>query len=113
MVLSPIDDMGQLANLLSKRMLIEIEIRRSEFEADKKIPNQKILRLQEDLGQCHYNIKIQRNEIQKRDQKYELLLKDFKKLGLENEKLKKGPRGKASNPSKRIKIREDKKTKEI
>ena len=73
--------------------------------------NQKILRLQEDLGQCHYDMQVWRDEIRKKDQKYELLSKNFKKLGQENEKLKKGLKGKASNPSKRIKIEESKKTK--
>ena len=58
-------------------------------------------------------MEIQRDEIWKRDQKYELLLEDFKKLGLKNEKLKKGPKGKASNPNKRIEIEKDKKTKKL
>ena len=44
--------------------------------------------------------------------KYDLLLEDFKKLGLGNEKFKKGSKGKASNPTKKMKIEEDKKTKE-
>ena len=63
--------------------------------------------------QYHYDMEIQRDEIRKRDQKYELLLEDFKKLGLENARLKKRPKGKARNPSKRIKIEEDKKTKKL
>ena len=42
-----------------------------------------------------------------------MLLEDFKKLDLNNAKFKKGPRSKADNPSKRIKIEEDKKTKEL
>ena len=59
MVLPPIDDMVQLDNLLPKRMpteaeilrsKIEAEILRSEFEAERKTANQKILRVQEDLG---------------------------------------------------------------
>ena len=45
--------------------------------------------------------------------KYDLLLEDFKKLGVENEKLKKELKGKASNPTKKMKIEEDKKTKEL
>ena len=48
------------------------------------------------------------NEVRKKDQKY-----DFKKLGLENEKLKRGSKSKVSNPRKKIKIEEDKKTKEL
>ena len=37
-VLSPIDDMVQLANLLLKMMPTEVEILRSEFEVEKKQP---------------------------------------------------------------------------
>ena len=53
------------------------------------------MRLQKDLGQCCYDMEIQRNQIRNSDQKYELLLEDFKKLGLENARLKKGLKGKA------------------
>ena len=58
-------------------------------------------------------MKIQKDEIPKKDQKYDLLLEDFKKLGIENKKLKKGPKGKVSNPNKKMKIEKDKKTKEL
>ena len=58
-------------------------------------------------------MKILKNEIWKKDQKYNLLLEDFKKIGLKYEKLKKGSKGKASNPTKKIKIEEDKKVKEL
>ena len=49
MVLPPINDMVQPANLLPKRMPIEVEILRSEFETERKTTNQKILRLQKDF----------------------------------------------------------------
>ena len=113
MVLLPIDYMVRPANLLPKRMPTEAEILWLEFEAEWKATNQKILILQKDLEQCHYDVKIQRDEIRKSDQKYKLLLEDFKKLGLENTRLKKGPKGNASKPNKRIKIEEDKKTKKL
>ena len=73
----------------------------------------KILKLQENLGQCHYDMEIFKNEIQKKDQKYDLLLEDFKKLGLENEKLKKKAKGKTSHPQKKRsnKIRRSKNSK--
>ena len=58
-------------------------------------------------------MQIQRVEILKRDKKYDLLLEGFKKLGLGNEKFKKGPKGKASNQTKKMKTEEDKKTKEL
>ena len=65
------------------------------------------------MGQCHYDTKILRNEIRKKDQKYDFLLEDFKKMGLEYEKLKNGLKGKARNPTKKIKIEEDKRVKEF
>ena len=39
MVLPPIKDIVQPANLLSKRMPTEVEILRSEFDAEKKATN--------------------------------------------------------------------------
>ena len=50
-------------------------------------------------------MEILKNQIHKKDKKYDLLLKDFKKLGLNNEKLKKGTKRKASNPRKKAKDR--------
>ena len=41
------------------------------------------------------------------------MLKDFKKLRLENEKYKKGTTGKASHPREKAKVEESKKTKEL
>ena len=58
-------------------------------------------------------MEIQKDQIRERDQKYELLLEDFKIMDLENARLKKGPKGIACNPNKRIKNEEDKKTKEL
>ena len=58
-------------------------------------------------------MEILKNEICKKDQKYDLLLEDFKKLGLENEKWKKGTKGKANNPRKKAKIEEDKTVKDL
>ena len=49
----------------------------------------------------------------KKDQKYNLSLEDFKKFGLENEKLKKGTKGKVGRPFKKAKVEEDSKTKEL
>ena len=56
-------------------------------------------------------MEIQKYHIQERDQKYRLLLQNFKKLGLKNTRLKKGFKGKVGNPNKRIKLEEDKKNK--
>ena len=58
-----IKDMVQPVNLLSKRMLTKAKILRSKFEAERKMTNQKILRLQKDLRQSHYDMEIQRDKI--------------------------------------------------
>ena len=88
--------MVQLACLLSKLIPTEAEILRSEIE--RKETNLKILLLQKDLGKCHYDIKILKNEILKKDQKHDLILEDFKNLVIENKKLKGCSKSKASNP---------------
>ena len=92
--------MVQLACFLSERVPTGAEILRLEIEAERKATKLKILQLQEDLGQCHYDTKILKNEICKKDQKYDLLPEDFKNLGIENEKLKGWSKSKANNPRK-------------
>ena len=73
----------------------------------------KILRLQEDLGQYHYDTKILRNEIRKKDQKYDLILEDFKNLGIENKKLKGGQKVKQAIFEKRSRSRRSKRVKDF
>ena len=51
LVLPPINDMVQLACLLPEKLPTKAEILRSKIEAERKVTNLKILRLQEDLGQ--------------------------------------------------------------
>ena len=50
MVLPSIDNLVQPTNLLPKRMPSEVEILKQEFEAEKRVNREKIMRLQEDLG---------------------------------------------------------------
>ena len=50
-------------------------------------------------------MEIQRDEIRERDQKYELLLKDFKKLGLENWKLKKDQKARLASQARELRSR--------
>ena len=94
-------------------MPIEAEILRSMIEVERKATDLKILRLQKDLGQCHYNTKIFRNEIHKKDQKYDLLLEDFKNLGIENEKLKGWMKAKQAIPEKRSRLKRSKSVKDL
>ena len=51
---------------------------KQEFEVKRKVTREMNMRLQEDMGQCRYDMEIQRDHIQEMDQKYELLLEDFK-----------------------------------
>ena len=67
-----VDETVQRAYLFLQRVPIEVEVLRSKIETKRKATNLKILRLQEDLGQCHYDIEIFKNEIRKKDQKYNL-----------------------------------------
>ena len=113
MVLPPIDDLVHPTSLLPERMPSEVEILKLEFEIERRVNREKIMRFQEDLRQRRYDMEIQRDHIQKRDQKYELLLQDFKELGLENARLKKESKDKKCNLNKRIKLEEDKKPKRI
>ena len=105
--------MVQPASFLPEKVPTEAEILRSEIGVERKATKLKILRLQEDLRQCHYDTEIFKNEIRKKDQKYNLLLEDFKKLGLENEKMKKGTKERANNPQKKAKTEEDKKVQDL
>ena len=61
-----IDETVQPAYLLSKKVHTQEEILRSKIEAERKATNLKILRLQKDLGQCHYDTEIFKNKIEKK-----------------------------------------------
>ena len=67
-----VDETFQRAYLFLQRVPIEVEVLRSKIETKRKATNLKMLRLQEDLGKCHYDTEILKNEIRKKDQKYNL-----------------------------------------
>ena len=56
------------------------------------------------LGQCQYFLKIQKDKVKDEKKERQLLLHDFKKLGLKNKRLKDELKGKEGNPNKRIKL---------
>ena len=56
------------------------------------------------VGQCQYFLKIQEDKVKDERKKRELLLEDFKKLGIKNKRLKDDLKSKKGNPSKRIKL---------
>ena len=61
-------------------------------------------RYQADLGQCRYFLKIEEDKVKDERKERELLLEDFKSLGLKNKRLEDELKGRKKNPSKRIKL---------
>ena len=59
---------------------------------------------QADLGQSRYFLKIKEDKVKDERKERELLLEDFKSLGLKNKRLEDELKGKKENPSKRIKL---------
>ena len=100
------DDSVQPANPLPERMPTEMEILRRELEVEKKRNVDLDHQYHTDLGQCQYFLKIQEDKVKDERKERELLLQDFKKLGLKNKRLEDELKGKKRNPSKRIKLKE-------
>ena len=100
------DDSIQPANPLPERMLTKMEILRQELKVEKRRNVDLDHLYHTELGQCQYFLKIQENKVKNERKEQELLLKDFKKLGIKNKRLKDDLKSKKENPSKRIKLRE-------
>ena len=99
------DDSVQPTNPLLERMPTEIEILRWELKVEKKnidLDHQ----YHTELGQCQYFLKIQEDKVKDERKERELLLEDFKKLGIKNKRLEDDLKSKKKNPSKRIKLAE-------
>ena len=88
-------------------MSTEVEILRRELEIEKRKNMDQDHKYQADLGQCQYFLKIQEDKVKYEKREQELLLQDFKKLGLKNKRLEDELKGKVGNPSKQIKLIED------
>ena len=100
------DDSVQPANPLSERMPTEIEILRWELEVERRRNIDLDHQYHIELGQCQYFLKIQEDKVKDERKEQELLLKDFKKLGIKNKRLKDYLKSKKENPSNRIKLME-------
>ena len=59
------------------------------------------------MGQYKYFLKIQEDKVKNERKEQELLLEDFKELGLKNKRLEDNLKGKRGRPSKRVKLMED------
>ena len=56
------------------------------------------------MRQCRYFLKIEEEKVKDERKEQELLLEDFKSLGLKNKRLEDELKEKKGNPSKRIKL---------
>ena len=59
------------------------------------------------MGQYKYFLKIQEDKVKDERKEWELLLEDFKRLGLKNKRLEDELKGKSYRPNKRAKLMED------
>ena len=62
---------------------------------------------QAELGQYKYFLKIQKDKVKDERKEWELLLEDFKRLGLKNKRLEDELKGRSDRPSKWAKLMED------
>ena len=88
-------------------MPTEIEILRRELEVEKRRNMDQGNSYQAELGQYKYFLKIQEDKVKDERKEWELLLEDFKRLGLKNKRLEDELKGKSGRPSKRAKLMED------
>ena len=94
------DDSVQLACPLFEKMPIEIKILRRELKVERKRNMDQDNSYQTELGQYKYFLKIQEDKVKDERKKRELLLEDFKRLGLKNMRLEDKLKGKSGRPSK-------------
>ena len=106
-MLSTRDDSVKPAHPLPERMPTEIEILRRELEVERRRNMDLDHQYQADLGQCRYFLKIEEDKVKDERKERELLLENFKSLGLKNKRLKDELKERKRNPSKRIKLTEN------
>ena len=101
------DDSVQPACLLPERMPTELELLRRELKIERKNNLNRDSSYQEELGQCRYFLKIEKDKAKDERRERESLLEDFKKLSLKNKRLEDEMKGRKENPSKRIMLTEN------
>ena len=107
MALPTRDDSVQLACPLPERMPTEFELLRQGLEIERRKNLDQGSSYQIELGQYKYFLKIQEDKVKDERKERELLLEDFKELGLKNKRLEDDQKGKRGRPSKRVKLMED------
>ena len=94
------DDSIQPVFPLSERMPTEFEFLRRELEIERKRNLDRDSSYQAELGQYKYFMKIQEDKVKDKRKERELLLEDFKQVGLKNNRLEDDLKGKGGRPSK-------------
>ena len=84
MALPARDDSVQPACPFLERMPIEFELLRRQLEIERKKNLDQDSSYQAELGQYKYFLKIQEDKVKDERKERELLLEDFKELGLKN-----------------------------
>ena len=101
------DDSVQPVCPLPERMPTKFELLRWELEIERRKNLDQGSSYQAKLGQYKYFLKIQEDKVKDERKERELLLEDFKELGLKNKRLEDDLKGKWGRPSKRVKLMED------
>ena len=94
------DDFVQPVCLLPERMLTEFELLRRKLEIERKRNLDQDSSYKAELEQYKYFLKIQEDKVKDERKKRELLLKDFKELGLKNKRLEDDLKSKGGRPRK-------------
>ena len=94
------DDSVQPVCPLPERMPTKFELLRRELEIERRKNLNQGSSYQAELGQYKYFLKIQEDKIKDERKGRELLLENFKELGLKNKRLKDDLKGKGGRPSK-------------
>ena len=88
-------------------MPTEFELLRRELEIERRKNLDQDSSYQAELRQYKYFLKIQEDKVRDERKEQELLLEDFKELGLKNKRLEDDLKGKGARPGKRVKLMED------
>ena len=88
-------------------MPTKFELLRRELEIERKRNLDQDSNYQAELRQYKYFLKIKEDKIKDERKEWELLLEDFKEMGLKNKRLEDDLKGKGGRLSKRVKLMED------
>ena len=93
------DDSVHPACSLPERKPTELELLRQELEIERQKNSDQGSNYQAELGQCRYFLKVEEDKVKDERKERELLLEDFKSLGLKNKRLEDEMKGRKRNPA--------------